>query len=445
MQGLRKTMAKLLIIDSNDHRRRSLTARLRGMSQIVSSMSMICSDNLSNIVTSNDAIILLDQNDQLARQILSGTVNPEIKCILNNVTLIDEIELTQNIIILTEEGDELEQAILDIIDSAYSIHPRKQPIAVDPGSLKTFSIAKKVAKSNATVLISGETGTGKEVLAQYIHHYSPFSKGRFISVNCAALPDNMIEAILFGYEKGAFTGAVNTYIGKFEQAQNGTLLLDEISELSIGLQAKLLRVLQERELERLGGKKIIKINTRIIAATNRDLRQQVIKGEFRKDLYYRLNVVPLHCLSLKERPLDIIPVAEYFINEYTKLQGRSIPCLSDLAKVKLMNYRWHGNIREMENVIQRTLIMTDHDVIDEGDIQIDEHLFDFEDKPQVHHLFANPEKFNSKLEESEAKVIIDTLKEADGCRNDAAKHLNISPRTLRYKIAKLRSIGLKVP
>lgn len=334
------------------------------------------------------------------------------------------------------------EQIVELVDNATSSPMPLLPIAEDPNSKKTLELARRAAKSKATVLITGETGVGKEVLAHYIHQHSPYSQGPFISVNCAALPENMIEAILFGYERGSFTSAVSNYIGKFEQAQNGSLLLDEISEIPIGLQAKLLRVLQEREIERLGGKKVININVRIIAATNRDLHQQVMMGTFRKDLYYRLNVLPVFCIPLRERRLDIIPLAEHFMNVHAKHLERSIPILSTSAKNKLQEHIWPGNVREIENVIQRALVMTDANVIEQEDIFIinevnHENIFE----PSVFQDI----QFNTTLEANEAKVIIDILKETDGCRNKAANRLNISPRTLRYKLAKLKAIGLEVP
>lgn len=314
-------------------------------------------------------------------------------------------------------------------------------IAEDPHSKATLEIAHKAAKSNATILISGETGVGKELVAHYIHENSLYNNGPFISVNCAALPDHMIEAILFGYEKGAFTGAVNSYIGKFEQAQNGTLLLDEISELPLDLQAKLLRVLQEREVERLGGKKPINISVRIIAATNRDLRQQVASGYFRSDLFYRLNVIPIYCAPLRERRLDILPLADYFVKKYAATLERVAPMISITAKNKLMAYNWPGNVREMDNVLHRAVIMLNGEMIEEHDLVLHEemaHINDADGEDDSIH-------FNSKLKESEAQMILDVLKETDGRREMAAKKLNISPRTLRYKISKLKSIGMKVP
>lgn len=319
-----------------------------------------------------------------------------------------------------------------------------QPIAVDPLSMAALELARRAAKSKATILITGETGVGKEVLAHYIHQQSTYQNGPFVSVNCAALPENMIEAILFGYERGSFTGAVNGYIGKFEQAQNGTLLLDEVSEIPIALQAKLLRALQEREVERLGGKQTIKVNGRIIAATNRNLQQQVQSGQFRKDLYYRLNVLPLHCAAVRERPLDIIPLAEALLEKHAALADMNIPVLSVLAKKKLMEHKWPGNVREIENVMQRALIMADADsyLIDAHDIIFSEEC----DELSTQDLDINPVNiFSSTLEANEAKVIIDVLKGTEGSRNEAAKKLNISTRTLRYKLAKLKAIGFEIP
>lgn len=315
-------------------------------------------------------------------------------------------------------------------------------IAEDPRSKATLDLAKRAAKSNANILISGDTGVGKEVLSRFIHANSPFAEGPFISINCAAMPDNMMEAILFGHEKGAFTNAISNYVGKFEQAHNGTLLLDEISEIPLGLQAKLLRALQEREIERLGGKKIISINARIIAATNKNLHQQAMAGLFRKDLYYRLNVIHIHCAALKDRILDILPLAEHFFKKYANAFNRAIPVLTESAKKKMLRSAWPGNTREMENVIQRTLIMTERNIIDHDDIILCEDIFESDEQ---HTLIKKNVVFSSTLAENEANTIINVLQEVDGSRSIAAKKLNISPRTLRHKISKLKSIGLKVP
>jgi two-component system response regulator FlrC len=321
-------------------------------------------------------------------------------------------------------------------------HPASSPIAVDPRSQAVLAVAMKAARSQATVLITGETGVGKEVLAHYIHQHSTFANGPFVTVNCAALPENMIESILFGYEKGAFTNAISSYVGKFEQAQDGTLLLDEISEISIGLQAKLLRALQEREVERLGGRKLIRVNVRVIAATNRQLQKQVDLGLFRKDLYYRLNVMPIECPALRDRPQDIVPMAEHFMRLHAHAMGRTLPVFTPAAKSTLMTATWPGNIRELDNIIQRTLILSEKAILDSSDIAFCERPLSALSEVAAN---TNSHHFTSQLEATEAKLILDMLKETAGCRNDAARKLNISPRTLRYKISKLRSIGIEVP
>jgi two-component system, response regulator FlrC len=327
----------------------------------------------------------------------------------------------------------LMEVVSDINDNdEQAWHAGCNPIAVDPRSKALLEMSRKAAMSHATVLICGDTGVGKEVLAHYIHQHSSYVNGPFVSINCAALPEHMIESMLFGYEKGAFTNALHTYIGKFEQAQNGSLLLDEISEISIALQAKLLRVLQEREIERLGGKKLIKINVRIIAATNRDLREQVAAGQFRKDLYYRLNVLPIHCLALKDRPQDIVPLAEYFLHQHAYRLNRATPQLTAAAKRRLTSAPWPGNVREMDNVMQRTLILNEKSILDEQDIVFGEEIETIDDL------------FSSMTAASEAKLILATLKETGGCRNLTASKLRMSSRTLRHKLSKLRGLGLDV-
>ena len=236
------------------------------------------------------------------------------------------------------------------------------PVATDATTIELLRIAERVASTDATVTLSGESGTGKEVVARYIHDKSPRREQPFVAINCAAIPENMLEAMLFGHEKGAFTGASAAHAGKFEQANGGTLLLDEISEMDIGLQAKLLRVIQERELERIGGRRTISLDVRVLATTNRDLRQYVIDGKFREDLFYRLNVFPLLIPPLRERIGDIIPLAELAITRYYR-GGRSIPELSECAKKELLANKWLGNVRELENLIQRSLILLNGNVI----------------------------------------------------------------------------------
>lgn len=234
----------------------------------------------------------------------------------------------------------------------------KAVVAQDKKMQAVLTMAQKFAAFDATILIHGESGTGKEVIAKYIHQQSGRFSDPFVAINCAAIPENMLEATLFGYEKGAFTGAYQACPGKFEQAQNGTLLLDEISEMNINLQAKLLRVLQEKEVERIGGKKSISLNVRVLATTNRDLSEEIRAGRFREDLYYRLSVLPVHLPPLRERKSDILPLAEQFLESYAGHLKRAIPTLSEDAKSYLIENAWAGNVRELENTLQRVLILS---------------------------------------------------------------------------------------
>ena len=241
-------------------------------------------------------------------------------------------------------------------------------IAVDPIMQEVASLAKRVAGSDATVMISGKSGTGKEVIAKYIHQNSPRANKPFVAINCAAIPENMLEATLFGYEKGAFTGAYKSSSGKFEQAQGGTLLLDEISEMDLSLQAKILRVIQEKEVERLGGHEMIDLDVRILATSNRNMREYVKEGKFREDLFYRLNVFPLCLPQLKQRKEDILPLANYLVEKIARSNGKAIPQFSEKAQNKLINNAWPGNIRELDNVMQRAFILHFDDRIEEVDI-----------------------------------------------------------------------------
>ncbi len=334
-------------------------------------------------------------------------------------------------------------------------------IAVDPRTREVMDLTRRVAGSDATVLISGESGTGKEVLAQFIHRHSPRASAPFVAINCAAIPENMLEAILFGYEKGAFTGAYHASPGKFEQAQGGTLLLDEISEMSLGLQAKLLRVLQEREVERLGGHKMIALDVRIVATSNRNLREEVANTRFREDLFYRLNVFPLHIPALRERKQDIVPLAMRFIERHyhgggalppgrmPKCGGRrdaqEPPTFSENAIEQLISYSWPGNVRELDNVIQRALIMKSGAVISLQDL-----CFQFSPQPMNSSFPDSNNAQESALLEGDLKaheqqLIVDALQAAQGNRGDVAKRLGISPRTLRYKLARLREAGVAIP
>jgi two-component system response regulator FlrC len=333
------------------------------------------------------------------------------------------------------------------------------PIVADKQSLALLELARKVAKSQASVMVLGPSGSGKEVLARYIHDHSDRSESPFIAINCAAIPENMLESTLFGYEKGAFTGAIAACPGKFEQAQKGTILLDEITEMDLSLQVKLLRVLQEREVERLGSRKTIKLDVRVLATSNRDLKLAVAEGQFREDLYYRLNVFPLQWLPLKDRPDDILPLAEHLIARHCERDDQVKPKLTDAAKNKLYQHSWPGNVRELDNVIQRALILQCSDVIDENEVFLEliqptvseRHIVE-EVLPEVTTVISqnvNPltsePSFKDELKDQENKIILETLESCHGRRKDVAEKLGISPRTLRYKLAKMRDLGIQVP
>lgn len=337
------------------------------------------------------------------------------------------------------------------------------PIAVDNSSQQLLQLARRVAQSESTVLLIGESGTGKEVLARYIHEKSPRAGKPFIAINCAAIPENMLEAMLFGYEKGAYTGAYNSTPGKFEQANGGTILLDEISEMDMGLQAKLLRVLQEREVERLGGRKTIDLDVRVIATSNRDMRAQVAEGKFREDLYFRLSVLPLNWKPLRERRHDILPLAESLLIKHAQKQHRVGMNFTDSAKQALVNHSWPGNVRELDNIVQRALILQAGSNIEDVDLGIQsadmpamgQSVFagvetqdvlvasNLEEPPHNNLVSindANPGLGNG-LMEREFEIIMKTLREQKGSKKRTAEALGISARTLRYKFAKLRENG----
>ena len=323
-------------------------------------------------------------------------------------------------------------------------------IAVDPASKKTAEIARRVAVSDATVLITGESGCGKEVMARYIHEHSNRVDKPFIAINCAAIPDNMLEATLFGYEKGAFTGAYKACPGKFELADGGTLLLDEISEMDLALQAKLLRVLQEREVERLGGNNLVQLDVRVLATSNRNMREQVQSGKFREDLFYRLNVFPLNISPLRDRPGDIASLAQGFVNKHLVATGSmqpQSPQLEQSAIDRLLCHSWPGNVRELDNVIQRSLILRQSDNIVAEDIQFEQEFDESSVLMQpVHDVSTdNSKNLGEDVKDHEYQRILEVLKDEMGNRQSVAEKLGISQRTLRYKLAKMRDQGIKIP
>jgi len=321
-----------------------------------------------------------------------------------------------------------------------------EPIAEAPQSKALLQLAARVALSDASVMIMGPSGSGKEVLARYVHQHSARAEAPFVAINCAAIPDNMLESTLFGYEKGAFTGAIAACPGKFEQAQGGTLLLDEITEMPLSLQAKLLRVLQEREVERLGSRKTIKLNIRVLATSNRDLKQAVSDGVFREDLYYRLNVFPLCWPSLAERAADIVPLAQHLLQRHCKQQQRPVATLHPTAALQLAQYHWPGNVRELDNVIQRALILQPSTLITTADILLESVVpATVMADASVAEAELDISDFKSEIHEQEHKLILATMQACSYKRKDVAQKLGISDRTLRYKLARMRESGIELP
>jgi len=310
-------------------------------------------------------------------------------------------------------------------------------VAQDPASLALLELARRVAASDATILLTGESGVGKEVYARYIHRHSSRANGPFIALNCAAIPENLLESVLFGHEKGAFTGASSPQPGKFEQANGGILLLDEVSELPFNLQAKLLRVLQEREVERVGGRTLLKLDVRVIAATNRDLANWVAEGRFRDDLFYRLNVFPLEIPPLRKRPGDIPALATHFLQLHAQMAGRSGFSYTHAALAELTGYDWPGNIRELGNVVQRAMILAPETKIGP------EHLMLPPASSRLAHVSSRypADIIESGLKDVERETILSTLQRMQGSRRKTAEVLMMSERTLRHRLKQYREAG----
>lgn len=314
-------------------------------------------------------------------------------------------------------------------------------VSADPVMQTVLKKAERIAASDASILITGESGTGKEVMARYIHEHSRRAQGPFVALNCAALPETLVESELFGHEKGAFSGATARRIGRFEAANGGTLLLDEISEMDVRLQAKLLRAIQEREIDRLGGSAPVPVNVRIIATSNRNLPAEVAAGKFREDLYFRLNVVSVMLPALRERPLDIACFSEHFAHHYSALNGLPQKDLTAGALHRLEQYPWPGNIRELENTMHRAVLLAVGHAIDEEAI----------DLPDIRIKASSPAEdarspwVGHRMEEVEQALILDTLSHTDGNRTQAASLLGISIRALRNKLRDYAQQGADIP
>ncbi len=324
--------------------------------------------------------------------------------------------------------DHIDSALKRVISTGYD--EDSGIVTRDEKMKEILDIARGIAPTQATVLITGESGTGKELLARYIHRYSNRSEKPFVAINCASIPDGLLESELFGYEKGAFTGAVSTRKGKFEMADGGTLLLDEVGEMGLQLQAKLLRVIQQREIDRLGGSRPVQVDIRIIATTNRELAKEVREGRFREDLFYRLNVFPLRLPPLRERREDIPLLADYFLKCFCQRNSRKIMGIDEEAMESLKRHPWKGNVRELENVIERAVLIC------RGDYISKEMLFYGEgDESETLHEDKDFRPHPGRLlKDMERDLIYRTLKETDGNKTKAAKALGISIRTLRNKL-----------
>lgn len=334
----------------------------------------------------------------------------------------------------------------DLSKVSASVSQLDEPIAVpaneiepselaNPAMTDVMALAQRVAQADIAVMISGESGTGKEVMARFIHSSSPRALGPFVAVNCAAIPETMLEAVLFGHDKGAFTGASEKRLGKFELAHGGTLLLDEITEMPVALQAKLLRVLQEKEVERIGSPKPTKVDVRVLATSNRDLREAVTQGLMREDLFYRLSVFPINIPPLRERNEDILPLTQVFLDKYAADQKL---LLSEAAQKLLLRHSWPGNVRELENSIQRALILKQGDILKADDFALEVS----ENHSSQQSSGGQGASLQEQLRDSQTQMLLDTLHACDGVRKDTAVQLGISERTLRYKLKALRDRGL---
>jgi len=319
-------------------------------------------------------------------------------------------------------------------------------ICRDPAMKRILTIADQIAPAEATVLITGESGTGKEVLARYLHRKSRRADGPFVSLNCAAIPDNLLESELFGHEKGAFTGAVARRLGKFEEANGGTLLLDEISEMDPRLQAKLLRAIQEREIDRVGGSAPVKVDIRLLATSNRDLEAEVKAGKFREDLYFRLNVVNLRIPALRNRPEDIPALAGHFIHKYCDLNGLGPKSLGEAALARLVAHPWTGNVRELENTIHRAVLLSPGEIVEPDAITPPGAIARTEAPTPTETVAATAQAFIGRtVAEVERDLILSTLTHCLGNRTHAATILGISIRTLRNKLREYTDQGIRVP
>jgi DNA-binding NtrC family response regulator len=447
--------ARILIMDDEAPVRKRLEDHLRrkgydvlGVATVKEAMDEITRDRYDMFLTDCnipgvDALRTSDEarkiNPDMAVVIMTsfGTIETAVKAIRSGAYdyLPKPIDLDQLVVLIerVSERRDLIQENTELKEMLIERYKFDEIVSTSHAMEEVLNMAGRVAASSATVLLRGESGTGKELIAKAIHFHSPRANAPLIKVNCAALPETLLESELFGHEKGAFTGATTRRIGRFEAADRGTLFLDEIGELTSGMQVKLLRVLQEREFERLGGNETIKVDVRVIAATNRDIEKAVKEGAFREDLYYRLNVVSVVIPPLRERKEDVPGLLDFFIKKYNGENKKSITGISAETRDLLMRYGYPGNVRELENIIERAVVLSKKEIITTADLPIHVRTAASEDELPADTLQGS---LNETLETIERGIILEALKASGGVQTRAAEKLGISERVLRYKLKK---------
>ncbi|MDY6821898.1 MAG: sigma-54 dependent transcriptional regulator [Deferribacterota bacterium] len=446
---------KILIVDDNDNMRKALSIIVNNMN--FEAETAIDGDDAFEKATKNYYDMIISDMKMpkvdgltLLKMLNTAGIKTPIAFITAYGTIANAVESLKlgasDYILKPFSAEVIEQLInrtLSVNECKKNYKELEGPLFISPASVaEIFALASDLSKTDVTILITGASGTGKDILAEYIHKNSDRSNYPFIAINCAAIPDNLIESELFGYEKGAFTGAESTKKGKFELANNGTILLDEIGEMPFHLQAKLLRVIEEREVERLGSTKKIKLNVRIIATTNRDLRQEVKNGAFREDLFYRLNVINIELPSLKGRKKDILEFSKFFVNKFASHYNKKVKNLSADAENVLINYDWPGNIRELKHTIERAVILSKSEVITKDNLFL--HGITFGHKEQVIERNDEDILVDKPISEVEKELILNTLSKYNGNRTKTANALGITVRTLRNKINEYRENGIDV-
>ena len=389
---------------------------------------------------------------ELLQQIKGARASAEVIFLANQVNVEEAVETIKagafDFLVKPIDSEHLQGLITQIIGRQRQDWPDQQRyqthqiVTQNPGMQQILQMGRQVADSRASILIHGESGTGKELFARFIHEQSCRRQKPFVAVNCGALPETLLESELFGHEKGAFTGALAKKPGKFELADGGTLLLDEITEMQYHLQSKLLRVLQEREVDRVGGRRPVAVDVRVLATTNRDIEIAVSEGEFREDLFYRLNVIPVKLPSLRDRSEDIPLLANHFIKKYNKIDGRSVKNLTSEALNAIKRYPFRGNVRELENMMERAVLLSDGHQIKPEDLMLNTAGGTLDKRAEPKQDAENAEEvfMQGSLKEIEKKMIFHTLEKMNGNRTHAAKTLGISVRTLRNKLNEYKAL-----